>query len=117
MSEDLQWFKIQCIYPLTTSLFSGENEDEEDETLKRIRLESMESDGYGRAFAYLNLGEDSITNLIPGCFIPKGKSNKVYFTEIVLASGRIVFASGKPDGIYEKLNEYVSVLPKPEVKD
>ena len=115
--EDLQWFKIQCIYPLTTSLFNNDSEDDEDETLKRIRLESMESDGYGRDYAYLNLGEEPISNLIPGCFIPKGKTNKVYFTEIVLSSGRIVFASGKPDGIYDKLNEYVEQLPKPEVKD
>ena len=113
--DSLNWFKIQCIYPLTSSLLNNDESDE-DETLKRIRLESMESDGYGREMAIMNLGEDPIASLVPGCFVPKAKTNKVHYTEIVFASGRLIFASGKPDDVYDRLNEYVSNLPT-DIKD
>jgi hypothetical protein len=63
------WFKIQTIYAITSSLQQYENvneEDDEDDVLKRIRMSNMGMvDGYEVDTAYLNIVCDPIV----GCYL------------------------------------------------
>ena len=106
------WFKIQCIYPITSSLnqFEGNEEDDEDEVLKRIRMKDMDiTDGYEIDFAYLNLVIDPIVSVLPCCMLPKNAKYKKYYSEVVLESGNIIFAVGKPESVMKLLMEYLNV--------
>jgi hypothetical protein len=109
--DSLQWFKIQVIYPVTSGLNHDEDEDSE---LRRIRLKQIDSDGYERDYAYLNLSEDPIANILPSCFAPKDRQNKVYISELIMQSGNVITAVGKPESIYNALLEYVNSLPEPK---
>jgi hypothetical protein len=44
-------------------------------------------------------------------FIPKGKTNKKYYTEVVFENGDVIYSAGKPEAIYSKLNEYYDSIP------
>jgi hypothetical protein len=105
------WFKIQTIYAITSSLQQYENvneEDDEDDVLKRIRMSNMGMvDGYEVDTAYLNIVCDPIVGMLPCCLLPKNAKNKKYYTELILESGNIVFAVGKPEAIFEKLCEFM----------
>ena len=101
--ELLNWFKIDCLYPIT----SGMDNSEELSEVERIQLRNEGiTDGYEQGVAVLNLVEDPIIHIIPKCFIPKGKTNRKYYSEIILKSGDVVYAVGRPDAVYEKINEY-----------
>ena len=107
-----EWFAVQCIYKIESSLYETNEEDEEDELLKSIRYKnSGAKEDYEFDIAYLNLIDDPIANLLPYCIFPKGANNKKYLTQIVLASGNTLYAIGKPESIYEKLIEQ-KFLPK-----
>ena len=105
------WFKIQTIYAITSSLQQYENvndEDDEDDVLKRIRMSNMGMvDGYEVDTAYLNIVCDPIVGMLPCCLLPKNAKNKKYYTELILESGNVVFAVGKPEAIFEKLCEFM----------
>lgn len=105
------WFKIQTIYAITSSLQQYENvneEDDEDDVLKRIRMSNMGMvDGYEVDTAYLNIVCDPILVMLPCCLLPKNAKNKKYYTELILESGNVVFAVGKPEAIFEKLCEFM----------
>ena len=105
------WFKIQTIYAITSSLQQYENvdnEDDEDDVLKRIRMSNMGMvDGYEVDIAYLNIVNDPIVGMLPCCLLPKNAKNKKYYTELILESGNVVFAVGKPDAIFEKFCEFM----------
>lgn len=106
--DTLNWLKLDCIYPIS----SGLNEEEIGE-VERIQLRNEGIfDDYEQGVAILNLGNDPITHMIPKCFIPKGKVNKKYYTEIILASNNVIYAVGKPEQVYDKITEYVDSLPK-----
>ena len=85
-----------------------DNEDDEDDVLKRIRMSNMGMvDGYEVDIAYLNIVNDPIVGMLPCCLLPKNAKNKKYYTELILESGNVVFAVGKPDAIFEKLCEFM----------
>jgi hypothetical protein len=111
--DELMWFRIKVIYPVTSGL-NEDNDDSEDSELKRIRLQQLDTDGYEYDFAYINLAKDNIVDLIPCCFLAKDRKNKTYYTDIVLESGNIINAVGKPDDVYTKILEYLETLPKEE---
>lgn len=110
--DNIQWFKIQVLYPLTSTL--SNMEDDEDPLLKRIRFEQDNTDGYQIDFAYINLALDPIVSLQPCCMLPKDGKNKKYYTEITLQSDNVLYAVGKPEVIYDKINEYLNSLPEIE---
>ena len=107
--DSLNWFKFECIYPLNYS-FTGEDELSEVEQIK-LKNEGI-FDEYETGIGILNIGQDTIVHLIPKCFIPKGKINKKYYTEIVMKSGDIIYAVGKAEQLYDKLNEYLDSVPQ-----
>ena len=104
----LNWFKISVIYPLTSS-FSDEELSEVDQI--RLRNEGL-LDDYETDTGVYNLSADPIVQLNPKAFIPKGKVNKKFYTEMIFQSGNITYALGKPDSVYEKINEYLNGLPE-----
>jgi hypothetical protein len=110
--DSLQWFSISIIHPINSAF----NTDEEIDELDKIRLlnEGL-LDDYETTLGYFCLSRNTITQLNPKVFIPKGKTNKKYYTEIVFENGDLVYSPGKPEVIYSKLNEYYESLPIPDV--
>ena len=110
--DSLQWFSISIIHPINSAF----NTDEEIDELDKIRLlnEGL-LDDYETTIGYFCLSRNTITQLNPKVFIPNGKTNKKYYTEIVFENGDLVYSPGKPDVIYSKLNEYYDSLPIPDV--
>ncbi len=110
--DSLQWFSISIIHPINSAF----NTDEEIDELDKIRLlnEGL-LDDYETTIGYFCLSRNTITQLNPKVFIPKGKTNKKYYTEIVFENGDLVYSPGRPEVIYSKLNEYYESLPIPVV--
>jgi len=109
METDLiKWLKIPIIYPITSDFLTNEELSEVD----RIKLnnEGILED-FETTDGYYNLSNDAICQLNPKCFVPKGKTNKKYYTEIIFESGNIVYALGKPATVYDAINSYVDSLP------
>lgn len=105
--DTLNWFKIQVVYPITSGI-----ENEELSEIEKIQLMNEGIlDDYETDYAYLNLAEDTIVHINPKAFIKKGNVNKRYFSEIVMKSGDVIFAVGKPEAVYTKVNEYLNNLP------
>lgn len=113
MEDTLKWFKIQCIYPVSNNLRVDADDDSEDSELKRIRLQSSGIEQYEIGYAYLSLITDPIMHLEPGCLLPREGKNRKNFTAITLESGNIVYALGKPEEVYDKINEYINSFPEP----
>ena len=107
--DELKWFKIEVIYPLDSGL--GSNEEPNEIDLIRLKSEGLVED-YETDIAVFNLSNNTISQLNPRCFVPKGKINKKYYTEIVFENGDFVFAVGKPEYVYSKVNEYLLTLPR-----
>jgi hypothetical protein len=109
--EDIGWFKIQVCYNITGDL----SNDEELSEVEKIQLrnEGQEVD-YEVGWAYFNIAQDPIRQVHPKAFVPKGKTNKKYISEIVMDSGTVYYANEKPERVYEMLNEYVSKFPVTE---
>jgi hypothetical protein len=112
--DELKWFKIEVIYPLNNALGGNEEPDEID--LIRMRSEGLVDD-YEIDIAIFNLSNNTISQLNPKCFVPRGKTNKKYYTEIVFENGDFVFALGKPEHVYSKVNEYLLTLPTSKKED
>ena len=110
--DSLQWFSISIRHPINSAF----NTDEEIDELDKIRLlnEGL-LDDYETTIGYFCLSWNTITQLNPKVFIPKGKTNKKYYTEIVFENGDLVYSPGRPEVIYSKLNEYYESLPIPDV--
>lgn len=116
-TDTLKWFKIQCIYPVSSSLrVDTDNEDLEDDDLKRIRMKSMGVEQYEIGFAFLCFGIDPIMHMEPGCLLPREGKNRKNFTAIILESGNVIYALGKPEEVYDKINEYYNSFPEPKTK-
>ena len=103
--ENLNWFEIEVYYPIDASLFDNEELSEVD------RLTAGIVEGYEIGTAYFNLGQSSIQSLLPKCFIPKGKTNKKFYTEIIFSDGSFAMATLKPFEVYNKIDEYLTNLP------
>ena len=101
---DLQWLKLDVLFPIQSGL---DNEEISEIDTIRLKSEGIE-DGFEIGTAYCNIGHDPIVQINPRCFIPKGKQNRKYYSEIVFQSSTIVYGIGKPDVIYSKLSEYVN---------
>jgi hypothetical protein len=99
----MELFKIDIIYPFTNSLYT---EDEELDELDRIRL----GEEYTIDSGYFNLLNDPIVQINPKCLVPKGKSNKKYFSQVIFQSGNVAYVNGKPDVLFGKLQEYMIQL-------
>lgn len=102
---NLNWFEIEVYYPIDASLFDNEELSEVD------RLTAGIVEGYEIGTAYFNLGQSSIQSLLPKCFIPKGKTNKKFYTEITFVDGSFAMATLKPFEVYAKIDEYLTNLP------
>lgn len=103
--KHLRWFEIEVYYPVDASLF----EDTELSEIEKLSAGIVE--GYEIGIAIFNLGQSQIQSLLPKCFIPKGKSNKKYYTEIIFIDGSFAFATAKPTEVYNKIDEYLDSLP------
>ena len=106
--DSLQWLQLSIIHPINSAF----NTDEEIDELDKIRLlnEGL-LDDYETTVGYFNFGRNTIVSLNPKVFIPKGKTNKKYYTEVVFENGDVIYSAGKPEAIYSKLNEYYDSIP------
>lgn len=99
----LDWFELPIIHTINSEF----NSDEEVSELDIIRLRSQGLlDDYDVTMGYFSLGRNTIIQLIPRVFVPKDKTNRKYYTEVVFENGEVVYSPGKPEVIYQKLNEY-----------
>ena len=106
---ELNWLKLDVLYPIQSGL-----NDEEMSEIDTIRLKSEGiEDGYETGTAYCNIGNDPIVQINPRCFIPKGKQNRKYYSEIVFSSGTVIFGLGKPEVIYQKIADYAASFDIP----
>jgi hypothetical protein len=108
------WFKIKCIFPVTTNVKGIETEEEEeDPILKRIRLkEAGVDDEYETEYAYFNLITDPIMHLFPMSLLAKDYKNKKSLTLIVFESGNTATAIGKPDDVFKELSDFIANMPE-----
>ena len=106
----LNWLKIKVIFPITAGL-----DDEEVSEVQRIQMGIKDGDEYETSYGIYQLREDfTISQLNPRCFIPKDKTNKKYYTELVFSDGNIIYADGKPESVYSVIEEYIDSFPSPE---
>jgi hypothetical protein len=107
----INWFKIQVCYNITGDL----NSEEELSEVEKIQLRNEGSEvDFEIGWAYLNVGQDPIKSINPKAFVPKGKTNKKYISEIITKDGDIYFANYKPEVVYEMLDEYAQGLEPPD---
>lgn len=97
----LKWLELEVYYPIDASLF----ESEELSEVQKLSAGIVE--GYEIGIAYFNINQAAIQSLLPKCFIPKGKTNKKFYTEVIFNDGSFAFATDKPTEIYKKLDEYL----------
>lgn len=109
--KHLSWFEIEVYYPIDASLFENEELSEVE------KLSAGIVEGYEVGTAYFNLGQSTVQSLLPKCFIPKGKSNKKFYTEIIFNDGSFAFATEKPTEVYNKLDDYLEKLAKEDSSD
>lgn len=102
----LKWFEIEVYYPIDASLFENEEMSEVE------KLSAGIVEGYEIGIAYFNLGQSQIQSLLPKCFIPKGKSNKKFYTEIIFIDGSFAFATLKPNEVYKLIDDYLDEFPE-----
>jgi len=107
--DNIKWFKIPIIFPITSGFASKEDLSEID--IIKMKNEGLENQDVETDMGFYNLVNDPICQLNPKCFIPKGKFNKKYYTEIIFASGDKVYALGRPSSVYEAINKYTEMFP------
>lgn len=103
--KHLNWFEIDIYYPIDASLFK----DTELSEVERLTAGIVE--GYEIGTAYFNLGQNQIQSILPRCFIPKGKSNKKKYSEIIFNDGSVALAVDLPKELYAKIDNYIDSLP------
>lgn len=106
------WFKIDIIYKMTSGIGQEELSELDEIRLKNEGL--LNGDEYERGESYINLGLNPIKSIEPRCFVPKGKQNKKYFTEVIFDDGTSVNADCKPAELYNILKTYYENLPDVE---
>jgi len=100
----LNWLKIKVIFPITAGL-----DNEEVSEVQKIQMGLKDGDEYEVEWGRYNIDqeEDRILHLTPKCFIPKGKENKKYYTEVYFANESIIYADGKPESVYKQIEDYI----------
>ncbi len=107
----LNWFEIEVYYPIDASLFDN------SELTEVEKLSAGIVEGYEVGTAFFNLGQSTVQSLLPKCFIPKGKTNKKFYTEVIFSDGSFTFATDKPNEVYKKIDDYLSNLPDSSKED
>ena len=99
----LNWLKLKVIFTITQGLDS-----EELSETQRMSMHLKDGDQYETGTAVYQLREDfTISQLNPRCFVPKDRDNKKYYTEVVFSDGNIIYADGKPEAVYQVIEEYI----------
>jgi hypothetical protein len=99
----LNWLKLKVIFPITAGL-----DNEEVSEVQKLQMGIKDGDEYESELGIYQLREDfTISQLNPRCFIPKNKVNKKYYTEVVFSDGNIIYADGKPEAVYQVIEEYI----------
>lgn len=93
------FFEVEIIYPVTSSLL-----DEEVDEVDRMRNELK--DDFMIGTGYWDLTQDPIARIEPKCIIPKGRTNKKHFSEVVFLSGNVTYCNLKPEELKKKLDEF-----------
>jgi hypothetical protein len=106
--KHLKWFEIEVYYPIDASLFENEELSEVE------KLSAGIVEGYEVGIAYFNISQATIQSLLPKCFIPRGKQNRKFYTEIIFNDGSFAFATAKPQEVYVMIDEYLEGLPLPD---
>jgi len=115
-TDALRWFSLQILYPITSSITTEEELGEIDKIIFDNENKSNGIfEGYEVDTGYFNLATNTITQLNPKCFVPKGKTNRKFYTQVVFEDGDIIYSPGKPDTIYEKLIQYYTSFPESEL--
>jgi hypothetical protein len=109
--KHLNWLEIEVYYPIDASLFENEELSEVE------KLSAGIVEGYEVGIAYFNISQATIQSLLPKCFIPKGKQNKKFYTEIIFNDGSFAFATAKPTEVYGMIDEYLEGFPITEISD
>lgn len=107
----LNWFEIEVYYPIDASLFDN------SELTEIEKLTAGIVEGYEVGTAIFNLGQNTIHSLLPRCFIPKGKTNKKFYTEVIFSDGSFALAVEKPKEVYKKIEDYLSNLTDSSKED
>lgn len=110
----MDFFELNILYQTRSSL-SEFDDEEDDDVLKKVRLNN---DGDGGEFktdlGFFNLIADPIMHLEPSYLLTKDGSTKKYFTIVVFESGNSVYAIGKPESVYKKLCDYMNNIEENE---
>lgn len=110
----MDFFELNILYQTRSSL-SEFDDEEDDDVLKKVRLNN---DGDGGEFktdlGFFNLIADPIMHLEPSYLLTKDGSTKKYFTIVVFESGNSVYAIGKPESVYKKLCDYMNNIDENE---
>jgi hypothetical protein len=107
--KHLKWLEIEVYFPIDASLF------EENEELSEVeKMSAGVVEGYETGIAYFNMGQIAIQSLLPKCFIPKGKTNKKFYTELMFNDGSFAFATAKPAEVYKLIDDYLDNFPETE---
>lgn len=99
--KHLNWLELEVYYPIDASLF----ESEELSEIEKLSAGIVE--GYEIGTAYFNVNQATIQSLLPKCFIPKGKQNKKFYTEVIFNDGSFAFAVDKTIEVYKKIDTYL----------
>lgn len=102
---NLNWFELEILFPTDLGGFDN-GEDEKDDLLERIKLKN-DGGKYRKEKGYFNLNEDIITAISPGYLLVED-GFKGHYSIVAFKSGATVTAVGKPEKIYEKLNQYAA---------
>jgi hypothetical protein len=107
----MDFFELNILYQTRSSL-SEIDDEEDDDVLKKVRLNNDGDGEYKTDVGYFDLMVDPIMHLEPGYLLSKDGNTKKYFTIVVFESGNSVKALGKPDSVYKKLRDYNDNLPE-----
>ena len=101
----LNWLELQVYMPIDASLF----EDAELSEVEKLTAGVVE--GYEIGTAYINLSNKTVESIFPKCFIPKGKQNKKFYSEIVFSDGSFALCVEKSTEVYHIIDKYAASLP------
>lgn len=107
--KHLNWLELEVYFPIDASLFEAEEELSEVEKLSAGIVE-----GYEIGTAYFNVAQNTIQSLLPKCFIPKGKTHRKFYTEVIFIDGSFAFVTSKPTEVYAIIDDYLENLPQTE---
>lgn len=97
------FFEVEILYPVTSSLLDDEELSETE------KLSNHLVDDFMIGVGYWDLTQDPIARIEPKCIIPKGKTNKKHFSEVVFVSGNVTYCNLKPEELKRKLDDFKEV--------